>query len=384
MDESMTGLVGSLISTGAGLWNNSAERDFNAEEAEKNRQFQKSEREAAQQWELDMWNKTNEYNSLSSQIDRAREAGVSPSMIINDGAGTSGLANPLTSTPSAGSAASYSSSLGSSLTGLAKQISEIDLLNKEADKVETDIDNVKEDTRGKKQQNDFWDKTEEERVKEVEERVRGQELDNAVKAAQHAGLQIDNAVARQSFYWMAKMPEAQYKLIMQNLNNLKSEYRLKQQQITNAEKQGSLIDEQIATENAKQSDLSASAKLKTAQTEGQEISNEEENLRLAFAKETKLPLGSSEYEFQYWLYQTDQLEDWNDKVVYGETIARSKPIDWVVTKEETTKSKGNFGAKLDFLGIPIGDVDNVDESETTYRKTDIMSPKVFRSSITNP
>ena len=262
MDPITMALIGTAVSTGAGMWNNYEEREFNAEEAEKNRQFQKSEREAAQQWELDMWNKTNEYNSLSSQIERARDAGVSPSMIINDGAGTTGLANPLTSTPSSGSSASYSSSLGNSLTGLAKQISEIDLLNKEADKVETDIDNIKEDTRGKKQQNDFWDKTEEERIKEVDERVRGQELDNAVKAAQHDGLQIDNAVARQSFYWMAKMPEAQYKLVMQNLNNAISEYRLKEQQITNAEKQGNLIDEQIATENAKQSDLLSSAKLK--------------------------------------------------------------------------------------------------------------------------
>ena len=57
---------------------NRMNNEFNAAEAEKARQFQ-----------LDMWNKTNEYNSASSQRSRLEEAGLNPYLMMNGGnAGT--------------------------------------------------------------------------------------------------------------------------------------------------------------------------------------------------------------------------------------------------------------------------------------------------------
>lgn len=74
--------IGNTVSTNktnnANMAINRMNNEFNAAEAEKARQFQ-----------LDMWNKTNEYNSASSQRSRLEEAGLNPYLMMNGGsAGT--------------------------------------------------------------------------------------------------------------------------------------------------------------------------------------------------------------------------------------------------------------------------------------------------------
>lgn len=71
---------------------NQMNNEFNAAEAEKARQFQ-----------LDMWNRTNDYNSASSQRRRLEEAGLNPYLMMNGGsAGTaqsSGSTSPASAAP---------------------------------------------------------------------------------------------------------------------------------------------------------------------------------------------------------------------------------------------------------------------------------------------
>lgn len=74
--------IGGAISTNktnkANMAINQMNNEFNASEAEKARQFQ-----------LDMWNRTNEYNSASAQRSRLEEAGLNPYLMMNGGsAGT--------------------------------------------------------------------------------------------------------------------------------------------------------------------------------------------------------------------------------------------------------------------------------------------------------
>lgn len=74
--------IGNAISTNktnsANMAINRMNNEFNSVEAEKARQFQ-----------LDMWNRTNEYNSASSQRSRLEEAGLNPYLMMNGGsAGT--------------------------------------------------------------------------------------------------------------------------------------------------------------------------------------------------------------------------------------------------------------------------------------------------------
>jgi len=88
--------VGNIASTNKTNKNNMAinqmNNEFNAAEAEKARQFQ-----------LDMWNRTNEYNTASSQRQRLEEAGLNPYLMMNGGsAGTaqsSGSTSPASAAP---------------------------------------------------------------------------------------------------------------------------------------------------------------------------------------------------------------------------------------------------------------------------------------------
>ena len=82
------GAVGNIAGTvTGGLFANCQQRkeqEFNSEQAQLNRDFQTSEREAAQDFNLNMWNLNNEYNSPVEQMKRAKEAGVNPASIIGD------------------------------------------------------------------------------------------------------------------------------------------------------------------------------------------------------------------------------------------------------------------------------------------------------------
>ena len=105
---------------------NQMNNDFNAREAQKARDFQ-----------LDMWNKENEYNSASSQRKRLEEAGYNPYMSDAQAGTASGMSG--TSAASAAGAASqvpYTpdfQSVGVNLASALKMMSE---------KKQTDIENL--------------------------------------------------------------------------------------------------------------------------------------------------------------------------------------------------------------------------------------------------
>lgn len=85
---------------------NQINNEFNASEALKNRNFQTSEREASQQWNLDQWNRENAYNDPSAQRARMEAAGFNPyNMNIDAGSGSTSGAQ---SVPGSGSSASAS------------------------------------------------------------------------------------------------------------------------------------------------------------------------------------------------------------------------------------------------------------------------------------
>ena len=104
-----TSIFGSL--SASDQW--STEAEFNANQAQLNRDFQRSERLASQEFNLDMWNKNNEYNSPAQQLERAKAAGINPNAAI---AGMSpGSSSPVTTSPMSGSTASAPGSLASSM-----------------------------------------------------------------------------------------------------------------------------------------------------------------------------------------------------------------------------------------------------------------------------
>lgn len=77
--------------------------DFNAQQASQNRTWQTTERMAQNDWNLEQWNRENEYNSPAAQRARLEEAGYNPYMqgLAGNTAGTgvssagvSGVGNP--------------------------------------------------------------------------------------------------------------------------------------------------------------------------------------------------------------------------------------------------------------------------------------------------
>ena len=114
-------LLGTMISLSVSNKSQRDEMKYNAEQAQINRDFQREEREQSQEFEVDMWNKNNEYNSIGSQLERAKAAGVSPNAVIG-GNYTTVASQPVTTSPANGSQASYSSGLPSSLAGLGSSM----------------------------------------------------------------------------------------------------------------------------------------------------------------------------------------------------------------------------------------------------------------------
>lgn len=119
------------------------EQAFNAEQAELNRQFQRDERLATQEYNLDMWNKTNEYNSPAQQLKRAQEAGISPNAVFSNGVDGGGSVSPVTSTPMPGSTAAASPSIANSLlthdAALQQMFAQARLTQAQADNAEYEL-----------------------------------------------------------------------------------------------------------------------------------------------------------------------------------------------------------------------------------------------------
>lgn len=128
-------VAGATIGAITGKAQQQREQAFNAEQAEiarlwneqealKNRQFQRGERIATQNWNLEQWNRENEYNSPEAQMDRMVKAGINPNVaaqsIGGNGAGSSGVvrSTPATGSQAAGSPAATAPSFANTMAEL--------------------------------------------------------------------------------------------------------------------------------------------------------------------------------------------------------------------------------------------------------------------------
>lgn len=223
------------------------EQAFNAEQAQLNRDWQTSEREQQNQWNLDQWNRANEYNSLASQIERALAAGVNPNAVIGNGAGVA-------SSPAQGS--SIGSGAQASTPSIAGELMEVisgapsrfaSSINDMANAVGTSIDNKTRDAMNRK------------RLK-----VMSANLDNLVKD----GIIKDNEakIIEKNFSWIDRINYATLTKIYNEASELASREVLNYQKSRVADKQvdetvahTTLMEEQAATEREKQKVLEQQA-----------------------------------------------------------------------------------------------------------------------------
>lgn len=104
ISESTASLIGAGVSaagTAASITMGGKMNQKAVRQAIKTRQWQTAEREASQQWQLEQWNRENEYNSPEAQKARLLAAGYSPLALLNNGDLGSAAAVSAPSDPSA-------------------------------------------------------------------------------------------------------------------------------------------------------------------------------------------------------------------------------------------------------------------------------------------
>lgn len=337
------------LSSAIGSWlgTNEAEKDreFNAQQAKLNRQFQRNERLASQEFELDMWNMNNEYNDIGSQIARARAAGVNPAAIIG-GNYNSAVANPVTTQASQGSAASYNSGMGPAMmNGITNAGMGI------ADGVKSLVDSdakIKE-TIMNRELIDSNIKVNETTIKEMLSRI-------GVNDATAANI---NA----STYWMNQKGVPEIQKIIADYTKIYNENIAIFQQIRESMARTENIEAGTENINASTAGIKIENAYKPAmlseQIEGQQLANDiavqklsQEELNtwvMQFKKDFAIALGmpvdSPEFMFNYILAINGEFGNYCNTVITPAARATWKPNDY--------NSKGGVKVGASIRGIPF-------------------------------
>ena len=308
-------VISSAIGAIAGASQAKKEREFNAKEAEKNRDWQTAEREATQEFNLDMWNKNNEYNSLSSQIERAKEAGVNPNSIISGGT-TTPIANPVVSQAGAGSQASVS---GSYAPALANNISNIGLNTAQSLQALANA-------RLTDWQTNFYKKTEQQRIKLIDQEFDKNEA-QIMSWVADAGLKDANASSvRESMRYIGRMNEAQ-------LKEIEAKFAVYQNEAKKLESEFNLNNVKIETEKANTELVGAQADKVGYEAKSAEYQAMQDKLKFDLANELGISADSPEYQILLKMSKENKLDEYIDKVITRPERGKWKPNDYVEDSE---------------------------------------------------
>lgn len=140
---------------------NKKKMEFDRAEAGKQRAFSEMMWQKQADWDLDMWNKSNEYNTASEQVKRLREAGLNPLYYGVDGVAAQPMSAPQAMGYDRASAANITNPYNGGLMNVMSAMKDVQLKDAQ-------IDKLKEDTTGVQLDNEFKDKTMKARV-EAEE-----------------------------------------------------------------------------------------------------------------------------------------------------------------------------------------------------------------------
>lgn len=279
LGDSDTAVKGLNSSAGQsqGLAQLQMEQEFNAAEAQKNRDFQ-----------LEMWNKNNEYNSPAAQLERLKQAGINPNAMF----GSSGY-SPVASSDPSGATGAGSPSIANSLLLQDAQLAN---LMAQAQKTKSDADL-------NKLQLTYDQLT-------FGQRAKALELANDETKQRINNLIQDKDIQRKTFDIFALKSSAELKTMREQLNVLRSQYLSNMKSI---EKTDQDIRESEARVN-----------LIGEQTESQDIQNQLKTIELDFCKITGVPLGTPVEEKLFSLYKEGKFDDVLLTYMISSEIAYSK------------------------------------------------------------
>lgn len=308
------------------------ENVFNAGEAQLNRDFQDWQRLMTQEFDLDMWNLNNEYNSLSSQLQRARDAGVSPNAILS-GDYKGGFSNSVTSTPMSGAQASANNAgaLGSAMIGRTPA-----MLNAVGNFIKNMTDSkvaMKQVQLNEKMiESNIYHNLASIQKMASEAGVNNATRDQIIKATSWMDklndLEVQERAARVT-NWYNKNAE-----IIQQIKNLEADEALTNAQIFNVNVDTSLklsqksnVDSDTTYKDTlnKYADGIQEATLSKEQSEAAML-----KLKTEFANELGIPLDSPEFMFNWKLAINGKFEEFCDKVIVPAEQSKWKPEDYTI------------------------------------------------------
>lgn len=243
---------------------------FQGRQNRKNREFQERENQINRQFAVDMWNKQNEYNLPTNQMQRLRDAGINPHLAYSNGQQMNTSNAPATP-----------SGIGSMPQGIAPQMNIGEIFNALMTKAQI------------KQMEAQTEKTLAEK-EEVEARTEGIGKDNKVKDIEltHKDRQIlaEIGVNEQNIEESKSRIESSEianRKMEQEIENLRSTKNLTDQQVENLKKTVYLIEAQINNTKAdtglknaqrevellRKGNVLAQTRLLNAQAQGQSLLN---------------------------------------------------------------------------------------------------------------
>ena len=236
---------------------------FQGRQNRKNREFQERENQINRQFAVDMWNKQNEYNLPTNQMQRLRDAGINPHLAYSNGQPMNTSNAPATPT-----------GIGSMPQGIAPQMNIGEIFNALMTKAQI------------KQMEAQTEKTLAEK-EEVEARTEGIDKDNKVKDIEltHKDRQIlaEIGVNEQNIEESKSRIESSEianRKMEQEIEHLKSQKNLTDQQVENLKKTVYLIEAQINNTKAdtnlkilQKGNVLAQTRLLNAQAQGQTLLN---------------------------------------------------------------------------------------------------------------
>lgn len=253
--------IGGLVSS---AMNNAAqERMMNKQMA-----WQEKMNQQQQEWQEGMWNKTNEYNSASSQMQRLMEAGVNPNNAAASIAGSSGagMATMAAQPEIPGAPSGFNSPID--LSGIGSTVAELDMMKSQKANIDSNTELTREQFETQKWQNfinpEQWEMTKSEIGASVSKLISEKDVNEAKK--------------EELRYTVDKMMPLLYDKTHQEIDNLKKAVEQYNAQIA-------LLREEANTQRAQQGVLEAQQGMYEQEAKGQEYENQVKQLKAKVANE---------------------------------------------------------------------------------------------------
>lgn len=157
------GLLSSLVGGIFGMASQNATNKANIQMMREQNEFNRQEAEKARDFQVDMWNKSNDYNTPAQQMQRLTEAGLNPNLVYGNGTSDmTAAAVPSTNMARASSTPTLQNPSVAAMN-IAQALASIKVQNQQAENMEQQNKNLAEDTRSKRINNDILENTQTER-----------------------------------------------------------------------------------------------------------------------------------------------------------------------------------------------------------------------------